>query len=112
MKAAQQIDKTQWIEMHGSSYLRRATRHGYACTRRYLRERAEQELPPGFFVMEDPGPGGRLPAEEPSEAALDLVERLLGLGHSPAVVRTPTGEAVVIREFLGDHRYVAMAYVQ
>jgi len=107
-----QEEKQRWIQTHGSNYLRRATALGYPCTRRYLRERAERELPPAFFIAEDPGPTQRLTVDEPSERALDLVETLLAQGYSAVVVRTPAGEAVMIQDYLGDHRYVAMAFVQ
>ena len=107
-----QGEKQRWIQTHGSDYLRRATALGYPCARRYLQERAERELPSGFFIAEDPGPAQRLTVDEPSERALDLVETLRAQGYPAVVVRTSAGEAVMIRDYLGDHRYVAMAFVQ
>jgi len=108
------VDKKEqealWILTHGSEYLKRATRLGYPCTWRYLRERAEHDLPEGFFAMQDHGQW--IPVDEPSENALDMVESLLAQGHSATVVKTLNGgEAVIIRDFLGYYRVVAICLV-
>jgi len=106
-----QHEKEQWIQKHGSDYLRRATALGYPCTWRYLRERAEHDLPDGFFAIRDHGQW--IAVEEPSEKALDLVEALIAKGHSAMVVKTLNGgsEAVVIRDYLGYYGIVAMYLV-
>lgn len=79
-----EAEKAEWIDAHGSDYLRRATALDYDCQRRYVEERATLELP-DFTVDFDNRAGWRSRAC-PSEEALAEVERLIAAGRNAEVV--------------------------
>lgn len=67
-------EKSQWIEEHGSDYLKRAFSREYNCHRRYVEERVALEYP-GFVVdWEDTAKWKSCAC--PSEKALDELDKL------------------------------------
>lgn len=71
-----EAERTVWIAEHGSDFLRRATAAGYDCQRRYVTERAALEHPGAVVDFEDEAEWRSRSC--PSEAALDLAERING----------------------------------
>ncbi len=67
-------DKRAWIEEHGSSRLRRASKRDYKVNRLYAQERAAQEFP--RFWLETSSDARWNERTDPSEAALDLEDRV------------------------------------
>ena len=114
----------QWIEEHGSEYLKRAFGMGYNCHRKYVIERAACEAP-GFTVdysdkaewKDRSCPSAKALDEAVAAGNLGLGEaRVVWLTNGPVDVLTPIDEllddyfspreAVVISEYLGKYNLV------
>ena len=70
--------RRDWVETHGSDFLKKAVAAGYDCQRRYVTERAALELP-GFAVDFDDNASWKS-RSCPSEAALELALSLAAFG--------------------------------
>lgn len=112
-----EAEKLEWIQAHGSEYLKDAVSLGYNCQRQYVTERAEMEFP-DFDV--DFGDNAKWTSRScPSPEALQEVKELVAAGHEAEVVwLTDDGaeredwedfescEAIVIRNYLGRYDLV------
>lgn len=111
-------EKRAWVAAHGSDYLKRAIAAGYDCQKRYVLERAAVEHPGAVVDWENVANWKSRSC--PSEAALDLAEKVGGivvwLTNPPAVSRATADEyadeyadefepceAVVLRDYLGKY---------
>lgn len=107
-------EREAWIAAHGSDYLKRAIAAGYNCQRRYVIERAAIEHPGAVVDCQDAAEWKSRSC--PSEAALDLAERVKGqvvwLTQPPMAHKDESDEffeaceAVAVRGFLGKHDVV------
>lgn len=112
-----EADKLQWIQEHGSDYLKDAVTLGYDCQRQYVDERSEKEFP-DFAV--DFGDQAEWKSRScPSREALAEAKNLIAKGYKAEVVwltcppwevdeyeRFEADEAVVIRNYLGKYDLV------
>lgn len=109
-------DKIDWINQHGSDYLKRAIANGFDCQRKYVIERAAKEFPDFIVDFDDSAEWNSRSC--PSEKALNEMITLKEKGYNANVVwltRLPNGyddydyydiepcEAVVIRNYLGSY---------
>lgn len=70
-------EKAQWIQQHGSSYLKNCAKYGYDCQRRYVYERAALEYPDYFIDFDDTAAFAQ--RTQPSAEALEEAIRVGGL---------------------------------
>jgi len=120
MKEEREREKRQWIDQHGSNYLKKATKLGYDCQRQYVTERAAREFP-GFTVDFNNYADWRS-RSCPSEEALELLEDILNRGFKDAKIVWLTAppyywsrysdghyearEAVVVGDYLGRYTLI------
>lgn len=83
-KEAAETERLNWIEANGSDHLRKATKLGYNCQRKYVTERAAKELPE--FTLDFDNNADWKTRSCPSKEALDEVQRLVDAGHDAVVV--------------------------
>lgn len=111
LKEQYEAEKLQWIEEHGSDYLKKAVSNGFDSQRKYVEERAAIEFA-GFLVDFD-GSAEWNDRSFPSEEALDILEQVKPMSKRATIVwiisrhdadpewSDEQEEAVVIRGFLG-----------
>jgi hypothetical protein len=118
-KALLNIDKREWIEAHGSDFLKKAVGADYNCQRAYVSERAALEFPGYVVDFQDNANWDSRAC--PSEKALDEALRVKGTAvwlTSPAQDEAPhrddddyegryeSCEAVVIIDYLSKYDLV------
>jgi len=85
-KQAEEREKAEWIQIHGSQHLKEAFARGYDCQRLYILERVSQELP-GYIVYQFDGRDAWELRDRacPSPEALEEVKRMEAQGFHPIV---------------------------
>lgn len=103
-KAAAELEKLEWIDRHGSDYLKRARlQHQYDCQRPYVFERAALEAP-GYTV--DWHDGAEWKSRScPSVAALDELETMQAKNIGDVMIVWLTAPAKPERDNAGDDDY-------
>ena len=85
-KQAEEREKAEWIQAHGSQHLREAFTRGYDCQRMYILERVAKELPSYEVYQFDNRDEWELYNRScPSQEALEEVKRLEAQGYRPTV---------------------------
>jgi hypothetical protein len=110
-------EKAEWVEAHGSDYLKRALRLGYDCQRQYVTERAAKEFPD--YTVDFDNDARWRSRSCPSPEALEEVERLIASGYDAQVVWLTAPpyeleyddifdecEAIIIFNYLGKYNLV------
>jgi hypothetical protein len=113
-KEAREKEKLDWINAHGSDYLKNAIALGYNCQRQYVTERAAMEFPDFKVDFDDRSSWNSRACPNPE--ALDEVKDLVEAGRKAEIVwLTDDGaereeweefepcEAIVIHDYLGRY---------
>lgn len=117
--ARKEAERREWIEAHGSDFLRKAVGAGYDCQRRYVTERVAIEHPGAVVDFEEHADWRDRSC--PSEAALDKalavegevvwltdypLARKLGEHEYDDYEDFEACEAVIVHDYLGKYRVV------
>lgn len=94
--AAREAVRTEWVQTHGSDYLRKAIEGGYDCQRVYVTERAALEYP--GYAVDYSNDAAWKSRSCPSETALEEALRVDGT----VVWLTEPGETIREELMLGD----------